>query len=200
MRDIKLIFIISVVLVALLVGWPVAVGADDGPVEFFEGIDIITETLIDDLIEEIGGDDFAFDMDDEEEVHNIAVADFLNENDQMTRLSKYITEHIIINIMNHDYSDLRVLERQRLNSILEEQDRMTSGVLKRDTSEKIGELLGADYMIIGNFYNSGRKLQIIAKVVSIDTGYIHSAIRLDLQKNDMIHSILGESYIDRTLN
>jgi len=203
MKEIKLSIIILVLLVALLVGGYSTVYAnDEEPVEFFEGIDIITETLIDDFLDEIDETD-EFDMgfnEEDEEVYNIAVADFLDQHNRTTHLSHYISEHMIINMINNDTSNLKVLERQRLNSILEEQDRMTSGVLKRETSEIIGELLGADALIIGNYYNLGREVQLIAKIVSIETGYIYSAVRITLNKNNTMHYLLGESYIDRTLN
>jgi len=56
MKEIKLSIIILVLLVALLVGGYSTVYAnDEEPVEFFEGIDIITETLIDDFLDEIDG-------------------------------------------------------------------------------------------------------------------------------------------------
>lgn len=72
-------------------------------------------------------------------------------------MSNFISEDLIIKLTNTGGSKIKVLERQRLNSILEEQDRMTSGVLKQETSEKIGELLGADSIIIGRYYSIKKK-------------------------------------------
>lgn len=132
--------------------------------------------------------------------YKIAVADFLNQNNRKTRLGNFISENITVTLINESSSNVRVLERQRLNSILEEQDRMISGVLKQETSEKIGELLGADSIIIGKYYNIKKDIHLIAKLVSIKTGYIHSAVKLKLRKDEVISSMLGESYIERTMN
>lgn len=135
-----------------------------------------------------------------DEEYKIAVADFLNQNNRKTRLGAFISENITVTLINESSSNIKVLERQRLNSVLEEQDRMISGVLKQETSEKIGELLGADSIIIGKYYNIKKDIHLIAKLVSIKTGYIHSAVKLKLRKDGVISSMLGESYIERTMN
>lgn len=132
--------------------------------------------------------------------YKIAVADFLNQNNQKTKLSNFISEDLIIKLTNSSSSNIKVLERQRLNSILEEQDRMTSGVLKQATSEKIGELLGADSIIIGRYYSIKKEIHLMAKLVSIESGYIYSATKLVIDKDELIHSLLGENYIQRTMN
>ena len=48
--------------------------------------------------------------------------------------------------------------------------------------------------------NIKKEIHLIAKLVSIETGYIHSAIKLVLEKDEIIHSMLGEDYIQRTMN
>ncbi|ADO77979.1 FlgO family outer membrane protein [Halanaerobium praevalens] len=131
--------------------------------------------------------------------YKLAVADFLNQNNQKTKLSNFISEDLIIKLTNTGGSKIKVLERQRLNSILEEQDRMTSGVLKQETSEKIGELLGADSIIIGRYYSIKKEIHLMAKLVSIESGYIYSATKLVIDKDELIHSLLGENYIQRTM-
>src|SRR6056297_3246006 len=153
-------------------------------------VDTVVSDLTADLFMEIPRD----------EDYKIAVADFLNQNNQKTQLSNFISENITITLINESSQNIKVLERQRLNSVLKEQDRMTSGVLKQETSEKIGELLGADSIIIGKYYNIKKEIHLIAKLVSIETGYIHSAVKLVLDKDEIIHSMLGEDYIQRTMN
>mgnify|MGYP006291318515 FL=1 len=155
-----------------------------------QAVDNVVSELTADLFMEIPRD----------EDYKIAVADFLNQNNQKTRLSNFISENITISLINESDQSIKVLERQRLNSVLEEQDRMTSGVLKQKTSEKIGELLGADSIIIGKYYNIKKEIHLIAKLVSIESGYIHSAVKLVFKKDEVIHSMLGENYIQRTMN
>lgn len=132
--------------------------------------------------------------------YKIAVADFLNQSNKKTGLSNFISENVTVSLINESGSNIKVLERQRLNSVLEEQDRMTSGVLKQETSEKIGELLGADSIIIGKYYNIKQNIHLIAKLVSIETGYIHSAVKIKIKKDNIVSAILGESYLERTMN
>jgi len=155
-----------------------------------EAVDTVVSELTSDLFMKIEAD----------QDYKIAVADFLNQNNQKTQLSNFISENITIKLINESSQNIKVLERQRLNSVLEEQDRMSSGVLRQDTSEKIGELLGADSIIIGKYYNIKKEIHLIAKLVSIETGYIHSAVKLVFEKDEIIHSMLGEDYLQRTMN
>lgn len=39
----------------------------------------------------------------------------------------------------------------------------------------------------------------MAKLVSIESGYIYSATKLVIDKDELIHSLLGENYIQRTM-
>jgi len=177
-------YLILTVVILILTASPVA--ADS----LGQAVDTVVSELTAELFMEIPRD----------EDYKIAVADFLNQGNQKTQLSNFISENITIALINESGQNIKVLERQRLNSVLEEQDRMTSGVLKQETSEKIGELLGADSIIIGKYYNIKKEIHLIAKLVSIETGYIHSAIKLVLEKDEIIHSMLGEDYIQRTMN
>jgi len=170
--------------ILILTAIPAAADNLDGAVE------TVVSELTSDLFMELKAD----------QDYKIAVADFLNQNNQKTKLSSFISENITIKLINESSQNIKVLERQRLNSVLEEQDRMTSGVLKQDTSEKIGELLGADSIIIGKYYNIKNEIHLIAKLVSIETGYIHSAVKLVIEKDEIIYSMLGEDYIQRTMN
>lgn len=159
-----------------------------------DNINNAVRTVVDELTSELFME-ISVDQD-----YKIAVADFLNQNNQKTRLSNFISENVIVSLTNESSSNIKILERQRLNSVLEEQDRITSGVLKKETSEKIGELLGADSIIIGKYYNIKKDIHLIAKLVSIETGYIHSAVRIKIKKDNIISAMLGESYLKRTMN
>ncbi|MFW5992223.1 MAG: FlgO family outer membrane protein [Halanaerobiaceae bacterium] len=152
--------------------------------QFLAGMEDITQSLIEGLDEELKNG----------EVHNIAVADFITKDDETTELSKFIAENIIISLTDQANKNIKVLERQRLNSVLEEHDLLTSGILKMDTAEKIGELLGANSIIVGKYYNLDTSIHVIAKIVSVKTGYIYAATQITLEKNETIYSILEEKY------
>lgn len=187
MKNLTLIsrnLILTFILIAFLFTVPVA--ADNLTVALDQAVEELTSDL---LMEISAGAEY-----------KIAVADFLNQNNRKSRFGNFISENIIVTLINESDAKLKVLERQRLNSVLEEQDRMISGVLKQETSEKIGELLGADSIIIGKYYNIKKDIYLIAKLVSIKTGYIHSAVKLKINKDEVVSSMLGESYIERTMN
>lgn len=154
---------------------------------FDEGIAQITDVLIQGLYEHTNS----------EQIKTIAVADFITIGNEKTELSKYIAENIIISLTNSKINNLVVLERQRLNSVLEEHNLMTNGIFKGDAAQKIGELLGADIIIIGNYYNLEKQVHIIVKMVSVINGKIYSATKITVEKNNIIYNILGERYLEK---
>ena len=127
--------------------------------------------------------------------YTIAVTDFITKDNKKTELSKYIAENIIIDLTNKAQNNFMVLERQRLNSVLEEHNLMTDGVLKGDEAKKIGELLDANAIVLGNYYNLEDSVHIMVKLVSVSTGKIYSATKLTLNKNEIIYNILNERYL-----
>lgn len=70
-------------------------------------------------------------------------------------------------------TDLKVIERERLQWVLDEQDlQRDPSRVDQSTAVRMGKLLGAQTMLLGNFIVMGREMRIDARLVNVETGEI----------------------------
>ncbi len=66
----------------------------------------------------------------------------------------------------------KVVERVQLQSVLDELKLGHSAVVDKDTSAKVGKLLGAEYLVLGSYFSLGGTLRVDARLVRVETGEI----------------------------
>jgi len=82
---------------------------------------------------------------------------------------------------------MRVVERDRLQSILQEQDLVKSKSIDPQTAVKLGKLLGAAYLVTGGFMSDGKgTLLVTSRVVSVETGAITNPLKLQSKSDDVL--------------
>jgi TolB-like protein len=82
---------------------------------------------------------------------------------------------------------MRVVERDRLQSILQEQDLVKSKSIDPQTAVKLGKLLGAAYLVTGGFMSDGKgTLLVTSRVVSVETGAITNPLKLQSKGDDVL--------------
>lgn len=70
-------------------------------------------------------------------------------------------------------TDLKVIERERLQWVLEEHDlQRDPSLVDQSTAVRMGRILGAQTMLLGNFIVMGRDMRIDARLVDVETGEI----------------------------
>ena len=65
-----------------------------------------------------------------------------------------------------------VLERRRMDAILEEMDLNISGLVKQDAAIRLGELVGARVLVTGSILKVGDSRYIIAKLIGTETSRV----------------------------
>jgi len=65
---------------------------------------------------------------------------------------------------------MRVVERSRLNELIQEQDLGASGRVDPNTATQIGKLVGAKFMVLGGFVDLFGDFRIDARIVDVETG------------------------------
>src|SRR5690242_16266176 len=79
---------------------------------------------------------------------------------------------LLINDMASNPS-MRLVERDRIQSILQEQSLVQSKSIDPETAVKLGKLLGAQYMITGGFMSDSKgTLLVTSRVINVETGAI----------------------------
>jgi len=104
----------------------------------------------------------------------IAIGDFENNTDYfyLDAWKKSIPDYLKSAMSKS--SQLIVLERTRLESVLAEQALSMTGLVDSSTAQKVGELLGAAYVISGTISQSGEWIRIDANIIRTETGQLRS--------------------------
>jgi TolB-like protein len=101
----------------------------------------------------------------------VAVLDFEDgfEYARRTRLgfsvSELLASHLIRNAKG-----LRVVERKQLDKVLSELELRLSGFLTEPEAARLGDLVGADLLLLGSVSEAGEDVVIVTRLVETDTG------------------------------
>ena len=93
-------------------------------------------------------------------------------NSELEPLSKGMADMLITQMSAN--AGIRVIERDQLQKLLEEQNLGTSGKVDQETVVRVGKLLGVHHMIFGGFMTSpnGKQLVLNARAVEVETGKV----------------------------
>jgi TolB-like protein len=103
-------------------------------------------------------------------------------------LSKGIPAMLITDMSGNP--NIRVIEREQVQSLVDEQKLVTGGHVDQATAVKIGKLLGAHHMIWGTYMTDLKgNFRIDARAVSVESGVIEHVERVDDKADNILTSI-----------
>jgi TolB-like protein len=122
----------------------------------------------------------------------IAVLDFENNSlfnrEEYQSLSKGLAEMMITGL--NQAGSLRVVERQKLRSILDELKLSQSGAVSEESSIRAGKLLGARHLVFGSFLTAtDTKIRIDVRIVEVETGLTVKANEVTGKTKDILSLI-----------
>lgn len=86
-------------------------------------------------------------------------------------LSKGITDMLITELS--ESPAIQVVERNRLQKVLEEQDLTTAGRVDKETAVRIGKILGARHLLLGGFVIDPRQnMRLDLRAVNVETSQV----------------------------
>ena len=86
--------------------------------------------------------------------------------------------------------NIRVIERDQVQKLIDEQKLVTGGQVDKETAVKIGKLLGVHHMIFGVFMTDPKgNFRVDARAVKVETGEIEHVERVDGKGDDIMASI-----------
>lgn len=92
-------------------------------------------------------------------------------NAELQPLSKGIADMLIGELAMNPA--IRVVERDQIQKVLEEQKLSTDGKVDGETAVKVGKLLGAHHMVTGGFITDrSGKMRFVARVFNVETGLV----------------------------
>lgn len=123
----------------------------------------------------------------------VAVMDFtgfmLGEAGNSVNLGKAVAAMLVTEFA--DQPGLKVVERQRLNSMLTEQKLALSGRVDESTAIKIGKMLGVNYMFIGQVSSIAGQLRMDIHVTNVETGQVLQAMKRRDKTTNLLNVVVS---------
>jgi len=106
-------------------------------------------------------------------------------------LGKGIADLLINDLASNP--SMRVVERDRIQSILQEQSLVQTKSIDPQTAVRLGKLLGAQYMITGGFMSDGKgTLLVTSRVINVETGAIMNPLKLESKGGEDVLGLIGQ--------
>lgn len=120
----------------------------------------------------------------------IAILNFQNNsgNTEMNYLENAIPEMLITNLSTS--TKIAIVERTKINHILDEQKLVLSGAIDEDMVIKIGKLVGARQLLYGSIFGANDLLRIDARICDATNGKVLVAEKVDTNDGTDIIGII----------
>ena len=112
--------------------------------------------------------------------NTIAVLDFKSNGISISEASS-MSEKLRTELFNN--SDYRVVERDKLEAILEEKGLMQSGIVSDENIVNVGGLIGVDRIVVGTINKIGKLYSLSARIVKVETGEILESVSYEHSGN-----------------
>ena len=112
--------------------------------------------------------------------NTIAVLDFKSNGISISEASS-ISEKLRTELFNN--SDYRVVERDKLEAILEEKGLKQSGIVSGENIVNVGGLIGVDRIVVGTINKIGKLYSLSARIVKVETGEILESVSYEHSGN-----------------
>jgi len=109
-------------------------------------------------------------------------------NQGVNQLTKDLQEKLVTAFASRG---MQVVERDKLEKVLEELQLGYSGLVNMESAKKIGELLGAEGIILGTISDMGNDISLNGRMVDISSGNTLSAGEVNLVKTPLVQQLLA---------
>jgi len=123
----------------------------------------------------------------------IAVVEFVDLKGRVTDLGRFLAEKLITRL--YQTRKFKVIERQLLNKIVNEQKLSLTGMIDQSTAQRLGKLLGVDAIASGTVTDLGKRLDINARLINTQTGEIFAVASVEITKDDSVLKLMGEGEV-----
>lgn len=104
--------------------------------------------------------------------------DYHGQNEELLLLRKGLAQMLISDLsINMNQPDIMIVERDRLEEVIQELELGKSKRFDQSTISKIGKLVGAKYIVFGSYLDLFGQLRLDTRLVQIETGAIIGAAK-----------------------
>src|SRR4051794_6387837 len=122
----------------------------------------------------------------------IAVLPFPNADGSCSVPSNFIADELIQSLFAVPDSRLEIVEREQLETLIDELKLGASGLLNPETTKKLGSQSGVGALTVGTITVIGDTVRINARLIATDTGKAISAAAVDVPKVEAVNELLKQ--------
>jgi TolB-like protein len=119
----------------------------------------------------------------------VAVISFQSNSENSERLTNYVIDELNGKIAN--IGKLSPIERRQLNTIREELNFNMSGEVSDASAQRIGRMLGSQYVIMGSIDTVGSQYRIRFRAITTETAAIEYSFSRNIRNDTVLESLLG---------
>ncbi|HAF96067.1 MAG: hypothetical protein A2021_01570 [Elusimicrobia bacterium GWF2_52_66] len=123
----------------------------------------------------------------------VAVAGFSYSDGRDSRDGGVVAERITTELVKS--KKFKVIERKEIEKVFEELKLQRSGAINPDSAKEIGQMLGADWVVVGTLTElPDKQLELNTRLVSVESGEIINAAKTQIKKDwlDQYKKLLEE--------
>ena len=121
----------------------------------------------------------------------VAVSGFSTRDDKRFGLLEYLSEMALMEIANHE--SLKVVERETLASVIEEQKLSLSGLMDSSRAIEVGKLLSANYILTGTVIEMSTSVVIFGRIINVVSGEVEAVAQVIVSKDKEVNELLARS-------
>lgn len=124
----------------------------------------------------------------------IAVSGFTTREGAVeTDLVKLLDESALLALRSKQ--GFQIVERGRINQVIEEQKLQLTGLTDTDTAIEVGKILSADYILTGTIIEMSRSVIIFSRIINTESAEIESVAQVIIPKTESIRQILRDVFL-----
>jgi TolB-like protein len=120
-------------------------------------------------------------------VTRIAITEF-TYGDEFNDFSRNVQDILYTNLIQRG---MTVVEREKMEQVLNELGKSFSGMIDSSTAAEIGKLLGVEAIVVGTVADMGNSVDLRARLVDVEKGAAITAAQIDVVKDPTITGLLG---------
>lgn len=120
---------------------------------------------------------------------NIAITDFIDNNDKPSELGQYLSEEFSYALVNAA-TDFKVIDRSQLRKLLDEAGIGDKGMVDAQSVQKLGKLKGISAVVYGKLFPLGNQVKIFVKVIVLEELVNEITVRGDITRTPTIERLL----------
>jgi len=120
-------------------------------------------------------------------VTRVAITEF-TYGDEFNDFTRNVQDILYTNLIQRG---MTVVEREKMEQILNEMGKSFSGIIDSSTAAEIGKMLGVEAIVVGTVADMGNSVDLRARLVDVEKGAAITAAQIDVVKDPTITGFLG---------